>query len=146
MNQPFAPYRLILDRVKTSDLKAPVEGLIRLSDELLQLQAEFPEHVSQNRERREGRRPKLPPSQKRFLERADREASEANVKLERTFQDFPSARDMLRMAQVLEKDSYESYADLYEPFHADEQPMILRMLGLQRRLIEEIEAILSRIP
>jgi hypothetical protein len=140
----FSPYKALMERAKEPSFKSLARRLQGKYEELQRLKREFPEHISRNRERREGKKPRLSKSLKGFLANADRDAAKASTDLKRQFDQLPDERTMLKMALMMEKTDFEFGEGLYDTFHADDRPMADRIRSLQQSMIEDMDRFLGK--
>jgi len=143
--EPFLPYKALLERAKDPSFKVLAERLQGTSEKLRRLNQEFPEHIARNRERREGRKARLTKSLKGFLINANRDAAKASADLKRQFNELQDERTMLKMALMMEKSDFEFWEGLADTLHADDKPMADRIRSLQQSLIEEMEKFLGKL-
>lgn len=130
-------------RAKVPAFKSLAKQLQGQYEELQKLRKEFPEHISKNRERREGKKLRLPRSLKGFLANANSDALKASADLKRQFDELPDERTMLKMAMMMEKSDFEFGEGMHDTFHADDKPMADRIRSLQKSMIEDMENFLS---
>jgi hypothetical protein len=140
----FSPYKALMKRAKAPADKALALVLERKYEELQRLRREFRELIAKNRERREGKKPRLSKSQKGFLVNANRDAVEASAEVERQFNEIPGVRAMIKMAMMMEKDDLRFTKAVYETFHPDNKPMAERIQALQGSMIEDMENFLGK--
>ncbi len=142
----FSPYEEMIERAETPAFKALAEKLAANFKELYRLNRELPGLISKNRERREGKKPKLSRSQKAFLAQADRDAVKAAADIKKIFSEIKGERAMMKAALKMESSDFKSGDWMLETVHPDDRPMVERIRSLQRSMIQEMEKFLDRAP
>jgi hypothetical protein len=139
----FSPFRIMLEQAKTPGFRALAERLVKTSDEFHKLEAEFPNRIAANRERREGRPIQLPKRHANFLANREKDAIQAEADLEKQYRAMTDEQTMLQSALSGEKFLFQTWAWLYDSVHTDDKPMAISIRALHQKLIDDMEKYLT---